>query len=124
MNTLVLMLFLLRGAQTPTKLPLRALVVSHSVALSWNEDLTQGTVTGYKVYRSNVSGGPYSTLQVLTSNTPTTYTDTSSLTEGSTYYYVVTATGPGGESANSNQASALIPFQAPPPPTSLTTVPK
>ncbi len=120
-------------AQTPKpkpsviKLPqkgLTAMVISHSVALSWSEDLTQGTVTGYKVYRGNVSGGPYNTVAcALTSNTPTTCADASGLVEGSTYYYVATATGPGGESTYSNEASVLIPFQKPPAPTALTAAP-
>jgi fibronectin type 3 domain-containing protein len=54
------------------------------------------------VKRATVSGGPYTTVA---SPTSTTFTNTG-LTNGTTYYYVVTAVNGGGESGNSNQASA------------------
>jgi hypothetical protein len=54
------------------------------------------------VRRSLVSGGPYTTLS--TSPTSPTYTDTG-LTNGTTYYYVVSALNASGESANSAQIS-------------------
>jgi hypothetical protein len=55
------------------------------------------------VKRSTTSGGPYSTI--ATGVTSASYTD-SSVTGGTTYYYVVSAVNPQGESPNSNQASA------------------
>ena len=58
--------------------------------------------TSYNVKRAAVSGGPYTTVA---SPAGTTYTDTT-VTNGTTYYYVVTAVNGNGESANSNQASA------------------
>jgi len=54
------------------------------------------------VKRATTSGGPYTQLAALAS---TSYTDTS-LTNGTTYYYVVSATNSAGESANSTQVSA------------------
>ncbi len=52
--------------------------------------------------RNGTAGGPYTTI---TDNvTVTSYTD-DSLTNGTTYYYVVSAINASGESANSNEAS-------------------
>ncbi len=73
------------------------------VALSWN---AANGATSYGVYRSTVSGGPYS---LINSTTVTNYTD-AGLTNNTTYFYVVTATGPGGTSGYSSQASATPEF--------------
>jgi hypothetical protein len=70
------------------------------VALSWTASTG---ATGYNVKRSTTSGGPYTQVGEPTS---TSYTDTS-LTNGTTYYYVVSALDSAGESANSAQISAL-----------------
>jgi hypothetical protein len=70
------------------------------VALSWN---SVAGATSYTVKRSTVSGGPYSTI--VSGHTTTSYTNTG-LTNGTTYYYVVSATNAQGESPNSTQASA------------------
>jgi Abnormal spindle-like microcephaly-assoc'd, ASPM-SPD-2-Hydin len=80
--------------------------VSHSVALSWIASTS--TVSGYNVYRSNSNGSGYAKLN--SSLVPAlTYQD-SSVDNGTTYYYVVTAVDSSGdESAYSNQASAVIP---------------
>jgi hypothetical protein len=59
--------------------------------------------SSYNVYKSTVSGGPYTAIQHGISLIPIV---DSVVTPGTTYYYVVTANGPGGESAPSNQASA------------------
>jgi len=69
------------------------------VALSWSGSTG---ATSYNVKRSTTSGGPYTTVGTSTS---TTFTNTG-LTNGTTYYYVVTAVNSVGESGNSNQASA------------------
>jgi fibronectin type 3 domain-containing protein len=88
----------------------------HQVALTWTQSTTAG-VTGNNVYRGAASGGPYSLI--YGSATPiTAYTDTS-VTGGSTYYYVVTAFIGSEESAYSNQFQATIPV-APAAPTGLT----
>jgi fibronectin type 3 domain-containing protein len=83
------------------------------VALTW----TAGTgATSYNVKRSTVSGSGYATVS---SPTTTSYTNTG-LTNGTTYYYVVTSVNASGQSANSNQASATPQAGTPPVPTGLT----
>jgi hypothetical protein len=69
------------------------------VSLSWNA--STGATT-YHLKRSGTSGGPYTT--VATPGT-TSYTDTG-LTNGTPYYYVVSAANAAGESANSSQVTA------------------
>lgn len=71
------------------------------VSLSWTASLG---ATSYNVKRSTVSGGSYATIASGTLNT--TYTD-SSVSNGTTYYYVVSAVNTAGQSANSAQVSAL-----------------
>ena len=79
---------------------------SHTVSLSWTASTTTD-VTSYNVYRGTVSGGPYA--QIGSSEAPTTqYTD-ATVDSSQTYYYVVTAVDPSGESQYSNEASAAIP---------------
>ncbi|MEO7101622.1 MAG: fibronectin type III domain-containing protein [Luteolibacter sp.] len=82
------------------------------VALTWS---ASAGATSYNIKRATVNGGPYSTI---TSVTGTSFTNTG-LANGTTYYYVVSAVNPGGESANSNQASATPQVPAPPSPTGL-----
>jgi sialate O-acetylesterase len=55
--------------------------------------------TGYTIKRATLSGGPYTVIQ---SSTVPEYLD-AGLANGTTYYYVISASGPGGESANSAQ---------------------
>jgi mannan endo-1,4-beta-mannosidase len=57
----------------------------------------------YSVKRSAVSGGPYTTIATQVSSPP--YTDTG-LTNGTPYYYVLSASSPGGEGERSAEASA------------------
>lgn len=57
----------------------------------------------YTVKRSTSTEGPFES--VAAELTETSYTDTG-LTNGTAYYYVVTATGTGGESGSSNVATA------------------
>ncbi len=79
---------------------------THSVSLSWAAGAS--TVTGYNVYSSTVSGGPYAKL----TSPPVAaadYTD-SSVQSGQTYYFVVTAVNSQNEeSAYSAQVSAAVP---------------
>lgn len=80
--------------------------VTHSVFLSWAP--SGSSVTGYNVYSSEVSGGPYSKLTASPVGA-TSYTD-ASVTAAQTYYYVVTAvSSTSGESAYSSQVSATVP---------------
>ena len=81
------------------------------VSLNWNASFGAAS---YNVKRSTVTGGPYSTI--ATGITAPSYTNTG-LTNGTTYYYVVTAlNATGGESPNSNQASATPSGGSSPPP--------
>ena len=87
----------------------------HSVVLAWGASPTAGVT--YNVYRATVSGGPYT--QLNTGNVSSlSFTDTG-VSNGATYFYVVRAFDGTLESANSNEAKAVIP-QAPQAPTSLT----
>jgi hypothetical protein len=70
------------------------------VTLGWS---ASNGADSYNVKRSTVNGGPYTT--VASTVTAVTYTD-SSVMNGITYYYVVSALNSGGESTNSAQASA------------------
>jgi fibronectin type 3 domain-containing protein len=86
---------------------------SGQAALSWT---ASSGATSYRVKRASVSGGPYTTIA---SPTSTSYTD-SGLTNGTTYYYVVSAVNSGGESGNSSQVSAVPQANPPSAPTGLT----
>ena len=80
--------------------------VGQSVTLNWDASTSQ--VSGYYVFRGNVSGGPYSQLNP-SMVAGTTYTD-ASVQSGNTYYYVTTAANSSGvQSAYSNQTVAAIP---------------
>jgi fibronectin type 3 domain-containing protein len=90
---------------------------SGQVALSWPPS---AAATDYHVKRALDSGGPYLTAGCASSNS---FTD-GGLTNGVTYYYVVSAefsAGPnaGGESPDSLEASATPTPLAPPVPTGL-----
>jgi len=69
------------------------------VPLRWNEAFG---ATKYNVKRSTASGGPFTTLASVSN---TTFTDTT-VRNGTTYFYVVTATNSAGESGNSLPDSA------------------
>ena len=74
------------------------------VGLAWSASVA----SAYNVKRSLTNGGPYTTVK--TGITTTSYVDTG-LSNGTTYYYVVTAVSTAGESVNSNQAAATPLFQ-------------
>jgi len=79
---------------------------SHSVSLSWRASTS--TVIGYNIYRGTKSGGPYAPING-SPEASTNFADTS-VTGGTTYYYVVTAVNSKGvESVYSNQAVATVP---------------
>jgi regulation of enolase protein 1 (concanavalin A-like superfamily) len=60
---------------------------------------------GYNILRSTTAGGPYSSIGSWTNNTLTTYTDLT-VTNGTTYYYRVSANNQSGTSGNSTEANA------------------
>jgi fibronectin type 3 domain-containing protein len=70
------------------------------VSLSW---ATTATANSYTVERSTKSGGPYAPVATLTTNT---YLD-GTVTNGSTYYYVVRAANMIGSSTVSSQVSVF-----------------
>ena len=99
------------GAQTHAKIvrsPLNP--TQFSVQLSWTQSATPGVISNC-VYRSIISGGPYTQLQ-CSSNPAISYLD-STVVEGNTYDYVTTAIVPENgvnvESPYSNEAQAVVP---------------
>jgi Right handed beta helix region len=76
---------------------------NRAVSLNWNSETG---ATGYNVYRSPSSGGPYSRIAGPMANP--TYVDYD-VSAQQVWYYVVTAVNEVGESGNSGQASAAIP---------------
>jgi len=78
---------------------------SHSVMISWNPSASD--VIGYFVYRSTISGGPYTKL-TLSVDPVAAFTDTN-LASG-TYFYVVTSVSAGNvESGFSNEVEVIVP---------------
>src|SRR5262249_43832214 len=103
------------GTPPPPPTGLTAAPGNAQVTLNWN---ASSGATSYNVKRSTTSGGPYTTI--ATGVTATSFTNTG-LTNGTTYFFVVSAVNSAGESANSNQASATPQAgqTAPPAPTRL-----
>jgi fibronectin type 3 domain-containing protein len=93
---------------------LEALAGNAQVSLTWT---ASNSATSYHVKRSTTNGGPYTQISAPTA---ANFTDTG-LTNGTAYYYVVSALNSAGESANSSQASATpaAPGTSPPAPTGL-----
>ncbi|RYD81016.1 MAG: hypothetical protein EOP84_11555, partial [Verrucomicrobiaceae bacterium] len=82
---------------TPTGLD--AVGGTSKVTLTW---VASSGATGYKLKRATTAGGSYTTVA---SNIATPYVNVG-LTDGTRYYYVVSATNATGESGDSNEASA------------------
>jgi hypothetical protein len=85
------------------------------ISLAWTASTSANS---YNVKRAATNGGPYTTVAAPAG---TSYTDTA-VTNGTPYYYVVTAVNATGESGNSNQATATATAAptAPAPPLNLT----
>jgi hypothetical protein len=88
------------GAVPGTLLPR---VQGRQITLSW---AGSAYAQSYNVKRSTSSGGPYTTLATVDGDS-LFYVDPGR-TAGTTYYYVVSANNPGGESANSAEAAATV----------------
>src|SRR5204863_6009880 len=87
-------------APPPTPTGLTAHGADRKVMLSWSAALG---ATRYNVKRSLTLGGPYSSINSAVHGTA--YDDIG-LVNGTTYYYVVSASNARGESGDSNEASA------------------
>jgi len=83
----------------PSPASLGATAGNRQILLNWS---ASAGATSYTIKRGSSSG---SETTLVTGITGTSYTDTN-LNNGTTYYYLVTATGPGGTSGNSPEASA------------------
>ena len=82
--------------------------LAHSVDVTWVAS-TSTPLQGYNVYRSTVSGGPYTKLSPTLSPTTLLFTDTTPLS-GKQYFYVVTALNTSGaESSASSEVAVTIP---------------
>lgn len=91
-----------------------------SIQLDWNENPNAGVnETGFEIYRSFSSGGPYTLIHITAPNV-VSYLD-NGLTTNTRYYYLVRAVGTGGAAANSNEATAItgVDVNAPSAPTNL-----
>jgi hypothetical protein len=73
------------------------------VTLSWN---AVSGASSYNVIRGTTEGGPYTLTNGVAGGTSTNYTD-NSVSDGTPYYYVVTAVNAGGQGVDSNEAEAL-----------------
>jgi fibronectin type 3 domain-containing protein len=89
----------------------QAVAGTSQVALTW---AAATGATGYNIKRATTSGGPYSTVagNILPFTTSLNYTDTT-VANGNTYYYVISAVTPAGETANSAEIAATPQSQAP-----------
>jgi hypothetical protein len=89
----------------PSGLTAMAMASTGQVTLSW-----WGTAraTSYNVKRSTTAGGAYTTIKTGITDL-LTYTDSGIAT--GTYYYIVTAITPSGESAASNEVTAVTAVQ-------------
>lgn len=79
-----------------------------AVKLDWNESSPSDPVAGFNVYRGVKSNGPYTKVNSILDAT-TTFVD-STVADGGTYFYVVTAVDKSNkESTDSNQVTVTIP---------------
>ncbi len=81
---------------------------NYAVNLNWNAS-TSPDITGYNVYRSTTSAGPYSKVNTGGLVASTSFAD-ATVAARTTYYYVTTAVNCSNEeSSYSNQITAEIP---------------
>jgi len=79
---------------------------NNQIILNWSVPITQGgsAITHYQVYRATTSGGSYTNIA---NTTELSYLD-NTVTNGITYYYVITAVNDEGESGYSTEMSATL----------------
>jgi phosphatidylinositol-3-phosphatase len=100
------------AAPPPAPSGVSATAGNAQVTLAWN--VVSGAST-YNVKRGAAAGGPYGTVATVSTNA---YTDTG-LTDGTTYYYVISAVNVAGEGPNSAEVNATPQPSLPPAPTNL-----
>jgi len=104
-------LTLLSNSATVLSVPLSGTglaALAHSVDLTWDAS-TSTSLQGYNVYRSTVSGGPYTKISATVLPSTLLFTDTTPVS-GKQYFYIVTALSTSGaESAASVEAAVTIP---------------
>jgi fibronectin type 3 domain-containing protein len=86
------------GPVAPTGLS-ATMILNSQINLTWT---AAPSATSYNIKRSTTAGGPYTVIPAVI--TGTSFCDISAA-PGQTYYYVVSSNTPGGESANSGQAT-------------------
>ena len=84
-------------------------VLSNKVSLSWTDN--SNNETGFKIQRKTGLTGTYATIATTAANV-TAYNDIT-VTDGTVYYYKVSATNTAGDSAFSNEVSGTTPLAAP-----------
>ena len=84
---------------------LTATPASQSVTLIWNS-VTDTDLAGYTVYQSTTSSGPWTDITDIQTTTTTTITG---LTNGTTYWYAVTATDTTGNQSDRSTAATATP---------------
>jgi len=103
------------GGGTAPTVPagLAATAGNQQVGLTWT---ASSGATSYHVKRSTTSGGPYTQMSAPST---TSYND-SAVSNGTKYFYVVSAVNASGESSNSGEVSAIPAPAVPPVPIGLT----
>ena len=90
---------------TPTPTPQPS---AHSVDVMWDPSPSTN-LQGYKVYRSQLSGGPYSSISGTLGTSTSQFLDTT-VFSGQKYFYVVTSIDVNGlESGPSTEVSVTVP---------------
>lgn len=93
-------------------------VGGHCVDLAWTASPTVGVT--YNVYRGTVAGACKVAPKVSSGSANLSFSD-NTVVNGTTYFYAVSASGTGGESACAAEVQAQIPVP-PQPPTGLSAV--
>ena len=88
-----------------------AIADDHNITISWS---AAAGATSYNIFRATTAGGE-STTPLATGISATSFLDTS-VTAGTTYYYLVTAVNGAGASTASNEVSAKVVILQQPPP--------
>ena len=99
---------LLDGPAAPSNLTITS-ILSNKVSLSWTDN--SNNETGFKIQRKTGATGTYATITTTGANV-TAYNDTA-VTDGTVYFYRVSATNATGDSAFSNEVNGTTPLATP-----------